>query len=117
MLGTKRSDVEHFLREFKRIWGGTVINRINEDNEDTLVLLGITPNQRADEVRKLTCKHYYRGPTPDHSGSTGDIWEFGIRVRKKEVYIKLKIYEIKGNKRAKCMSFHIAKRPIQYQFH
>jgi hypothetical protein len=117
MPGTKRADVEHFLREFKRIWNGTVIDRRNEDNDDTLALLGITPNQRADEVRKLTYKNYSRGPKPDHSGSSGDIWEFGTRVRKKEVYIKLKIYTIRGKKRSKCISFHIAKWPVRYQFH
>ena len=116
MPGTKRADVEHFLREFKRIWDGTVIDRLNEDNEDTLAILGITPNQRADEVRKLTYKHYFRGPNPDHSKLSGHIWEFGARVRKREIYIKLKIYTIKRKSRAKCISFHIAKKPIQYQF-
>jgi hypothetical protein len=116
VVGTTKSEVEQFLKEFKRVWDGKVIARFNEKNDETLTILGITPNQRADEIRKLTHKNYFRGPAPDHSGTSGDIWEFGKKINKYELYIKLKIYEISGKKRGKCISFHIAERPINYPY-
>lgn len=116
MAGAKKSEIEQFLKEFKQVWDGTVIDRINQKNDETLTILGITPNQRADEIRKLTYKDYFRGPAPDHSGSSGNIWEFGKKIKKHEIYIKLKIYEICRKKRGKCISFHIAERPINYPY-
>lgn len=116
MAGAKKAEIEKFLKEFKRVWDGRVIDRLNDKNDITLTVLGITPNQRADEIRKLSYKNYFNGPSPDRAGKPGDWWEFGKRVKRKEVYIKLKIYKINGKKRAKCMSFHIAERPIKYPF-
>jgi hypothetical protein len=116
VVGTKKSEIEQFLKDFKRVWDGQVIDRINDKNDETLTILGITPNQRADEIRKLTYNNYYRGPAPDHSGSSGDIWEFGKKIKKTEIYIKLKTYETSGKKRGKCISFHIAGKPIKYPY-
>ncbi len=110
----KKSDIEDFLKEFKQAWNGTVIDRHNTANDDTLTTLQITPYQRADEIRKLTYKDYFRGPTPDHAAPSEQIWEFGTTVKGHEIYIKLKIYEINGNKRGKCLSFHIASWSIRY---
>jgi hypothetical protein len=58
-----KSEIEQFLKQFKKVWDGTVIDRINEKNDDTLTILGITPNQRADEIRKLTYKNYFKRNT------------------------------------------------------
>jgi hypothetical protein len=115
--GDKKAEIQKFLKEFNRVWDGTVIERLNTKNDNTLLKLGITPIQRANEVRKLTYKNYFNGPSADRSGRSGDIWEFGTRVKKEEIYIKLKIYQIQGNNRAKCISFHIAEKVIKYPFY
>ena len=116
MSGTKKADIEQFLREFKRIWDNKVIDRLNKKNVDTLTILGITSNHRANEIRKLKIEDYYKGPSPDRDPKRpGDIWEFGKRVKKKEIYIKIKLYKNKkGKVKAKCFSFHIAEWPIHY---
>lgn len=93
-----------------------VIERLNTANDDTLTTLQITPYQRADEIRKLTYKNYFRGPSPDHADPSKTWWEFGTVVKGYEIYIKLQIYEISGKKRGKCLSFHIASWSIKYPF-
>lgn len=116
MFGAKKAEIEKFLKEFNRVWDGSVIDRLNDKNNIALTVLGITPNHRADEIRSLTYKNYFNGPSPDHAGKPGDWWEFGKSVNQKEIYIKLKIYKIDRKKRAKCKSFHIAERPIKYPY-
>jgi len=57
-------------------------------------------------IKDLTYKDYYKGPTKD-TILTGEFWEFGKKIKKAEVYIKIN----KGlpNKRVICISFHKAK--------
>jgi len=56
MPGTKRADIEQFLKEFKAVWKGLVIPR--PENDKTLLELGLTPYHRANEIRKLTYKKF-----------------------------------------------------------
>jgi len=116
MPGTKRADIEQFLKEFKAVWKGLVIPR--PENDKTLLELGLTPYHRANEIRKLTYKIFFRGPTPEHSGNQREWWEFGMIVKGKEIYIKLQTYKTKteNKKKGKCLSFHISDRPIKYPF-
>jgi hypothetical protein len=109
-------EIEQFLNEFKKVWKGFVIPR--PENENTLLKLGTTPYQRANEVRNLTYKNYFRGPTPEHTGNPGEWWEFGKMVKGEEIYIKLQIFETKTKrkKKGKCLSFHISDRLIKYPF-
>lgn len=110
-----QAEIEEFLREFKRCWDGKVIDRVNEKNEDTLIVLGITPQHRAEEIRKLKYTDFYRGPSPDHSNPGEECWEFGRKIGGEEVYIKIKIYATEsGQQRGKCLSFHIAEKKITY---
>lgn len=40
-----------------------------------------------------------------------------LRVKEHEIYIKIRIYKKENGKYgAKCMSFHIADRPVEYPF-
>jgi hypothetical protein len=113
----KQADIEGFLKEFKRCWDGKVIDRVNQKNEDTLVVLGITPQHRAEEVRKLKYTDFFRGPSPDHLIPGHEWWEFGLRIKKQEIYIKIKVYNSdSGKKMGKCMSFHLAEEKITYPY-
>lgn len=113
-----QEDVEQFLENFKACWDGKVVPRTDSKNDDTLTILGITPRHRMEEVKRLRYVDYFRGPSPDHDGIPGkEWWEFGLRIKVYEIYIKIRIYK-KGNGKygAKCMSFHIAEEKITYPF-
>lgn len=113
MQTPSKDDIEKYLIEFKKSWDGRVLDeRQDGKNDETLAILGITPKHRAEIIRGLTYEDYYRGPSPDHSKPSEEIWEFGKRVKQDNVYIKLKIYEINNRKKGKCLSFHIAEKPI-----
>ena len=111
-----QEEVEQFLEIFKSYWDGKVIPR--EKNDDALAILGITPKHRIEEVKKLRYVDYFRGPSPDHDGEPDkEWWEFGLRVKGHEIYIKIRIYKRKsGSYGGKCMSFHIAEEEIIYPF-
>lgn len=113
-----KNEIEQFLREFKHCIQIHVIDeRQDGSNEATLAILGITPKQRLEEIKALNYKNYFRGPTPDHRNPSDNIWEFGKRVKGREIYIKLKVYtSTSGSKYGKCLSFHIADSPISYKF-
>ncbi|MBI5103134.1 MAG: type II toxin-antitoxin system MqsR family toxin [Nitrospirae bacterium] len=108
-----KEDIEHFLKNFKSCWDGSVIPRINSNNDDTLAILGITPKHRMEEIRSLKVEDYYKGPSPDYDGITNkEWWEFGKYVYGYEIYIKVAVYCNKG----RCMSFHFPEHKITYPY-
>jgi len=111
-------EIEQFLKIFKSCWDGNVVPRLDEKNDETLTILGITPKHRAEEIKKLRYTDYFNGPSPDHDGDPDkEWWEFGLRVKGHKIYIKIRIYKKeKGGYGAKCMSFHIAEEKITYPF-
>lgn len=113
---TEKSQVELFLNEFRRCWlpKCIVINRTV--NNEALIELGFTPKQRRNIILSLTSKDFVKGPVPDESKSTEDVWFFGKKMDDTEIYIKLKIYYVEDKKHAKCLSFHKAKKPLKYPF-
>ncbi len=54
-------------------------------------------------------------PTLANLGLTmGSLWIFGREIEGHEVYIKLKVAQVGDRRIAKCISFHIAKYPLEY---
>jgi len=80
---------------------------------DSIARLGITLKQAKQEILGLTFEHYCRGPVPDTSKG-GELWEFGKRIAGKEIFIRLKV--VLQHKMAKCQSFHVAEKPLQYPY-
>jgi hypothetical protein len=109
--------VSAFLTEFKLIMtdgrGLDVIPR--QANQNALLSLGLTERNRREEILSLSVTDYCSGPKQDKD-QPGSVWEFGKSVSGKEVYIKLKIAEVKGTKIAKCISFHEAAYPMIFPF-
>lgn len=105
-----------FLKEFKllaqerRLY---IVNRLEKQN--SLADLGLTKEDREDEILGLSVTDYCRGPEPDKD-MPGEIWVFGREIAGREVYIKLKIAKIGSDKIAKCISFHTAERPLYYPY-
>lgn len=106
--------VEAFLASFKTKMGVfTVIFKERDKNRQALIDLEIAPITRQEILRALTPENYYRGPTTDVD-SGPDLWEFGVFVKQKEVYIKITM-GMQGRP-VICISFHCAERSIDYPF-
>lgn len=116
MSSISLEEVESFLEEFKqkfRIYGVFFKNR--DKNEQALLDLEITPKQREEFLLSLKPDDYSSGPFSDaYDPQSPDNYEFGIIIKKKEVYIKINMG--KPSKRVMCISFHIAEREMNYPF-
>lgn len=108
--------VLNFLSEFKRLLceNKAIICGDRLKNRETLIMLGITEEQRKDCLVNLTKSDYSEGPKPNDNGE-GEVWIFGLRINSEEIYIKLTINNYNG-KTAICISFHIAEFPMNYPF-
>ena len=81
---------------------------------DPIARLGITPKQAKQEIMELTYEHYCSGPVPDTGPKGGELWEFGKTIEGMEIFIRLKV--VLQHEMAKCQSFHIAEKPLQYPY-
>ncbi len=104
-----------FLKEFKEIAtqgrGLDIVDR--KENLHSLSKLGLTKKNCKNEILSLSVSNYSSGPKPDKD-KPGYVWEFGKKIKGKEIYIKLKIADVDTAKIAKCISFHEAEHPIDY---
>lgn len=109
-----QTEVEQFLKDFKvKLEVYDVIFLQREKNFETLVKLELTTVNRTTMLKGLRVQDYYKGPTPDHDNGPA-LWEFGIKIKEKDVYIKVTMGQI--NLPVICISFHIAERHIKYPF-
>jgi len=107
-------EVNLFLNEFKQkmeIFDVIFLNR--EKNLQALLDLEIVRANRSAYLKALKTKDYFNGPTPDQFGGR-ELWEFGKKIKGKEVYIKVSLGTV--NKPVICISFHLAERKIKYPF-
>lgn len=111
-----KNDVDGFLSEFKQKMKVYGINyHYSNDNSQTLLDLDISPGARNDKLLKLNTINYFKGPNKDkYDPHSSPVWEFGIFLNKKEIYIKISLG--KKNKPVLCKSFHFPKRIIIYPF-
>ena len=109
-----KEQVEKFLEDFSlkvKIFG----IRFRDDrqkNQNSLIELGITPNQRMEVIMNLSCYDYSEGPIVDALNNQGEMWVFGKDVRGNEIYIKITLG--KPNAHTICISFHKAEHPMSY---
>lgn len=107
--------VRDFLLEFKQAVtsesGVYIVPR--QETKQTLRKLGLTKKNLEEILLSLSVTDYHKGPEPDRD-RPGQLWVFGKEVDGHEVYIKLKVFEVKGSKLAKCISFHIANYQMKY---
>jgi hypothetical protein len=113
----KQKGINEFLRNFKKIaTSGRGIDIVDRrKNLESLSKLEITKRNCREEILSLSVGDYCEGPKPDKD-KPGEIWEFGRKIRNKEVYIKLKIAQVGEEMIAKCISFHVADHPLCFPF-
>lgn len=117
MAQATREEVASFLKEFKEtaVRYGGVFFVSRREYDETRKELEINKLGVEHEIYNLTTNHYSSGPDTDYGGQ-GEVWVFGKEIRGREVYIKLKVSAADIGKIAKCLSFHIADRPIKYPY-
>ncbi len=116
--------VDAFLNEFKvkaRVFG-IEYNNEKKENLQTLFELEISANKRDEYIFSLRPEDYYQGPdSNDYDNEDGDVWMFGIGIKKrgrgKKIPVYIKIYITNVNARANyCISFHIAKFEMTFPY-
>lgn len=111
------TDVRDFLLQFKQAaTQGSGIDIVpRRDTLRTLSQLGLTKSNLEELLLSLSVADYCKGPKEDRDRS-GHIWVFGKQIGQQEIYIKLKVAEVKGASMAKCISFHVAEFEMKYPY-
>lgn len=110
-----REEIKHFLSEFsalKKKHGIRFYQR--KKNMQALLDLEISARQREKILDALQVEDYYKGPRGDGVNKGAEFWEFGVYVKKKDIYVKISIGL--GKEAVRCFSFHPAERPIKYPY-
>lgn len=111
----EKEEITKFLKDFNdKLKVFNVIYRDERNkNLQTLAELEITPSQRTAYLYKLKAENYLSGPKKDRlNPGFPDYWEFGMKIKKKDVYIKISMGLL--NKPIICISFHIAEYKLKY---
>lgn len=110
----RREEIEQFLQDVKekvRCFG--ISFRPRDKNLQALADMDITAIKRLEYIMDLKAEDYCAGPKKDsYNTSLPDYYEFGIKVKTVEVYIKISRGLI--NKSVDCMSFHPSEYPMTY---
>jgi hypothetical protein len=108
----EKTEIESFLYKFKqKLRTFNIVYHRSNKNSQTLLDLDITDSIRNNFLLKLCVEDYYKGPADDTYDPYGSpVWEFGIMIKGKEIYIKISLGTT--NKPVICKSFHIAERKI-----
>lgn len=113
-----RGEVAAFLHIFKGcVMVGRLVVGSRRKNRQGLIDLGLSAQQRREELLTLEPDDYVAGPKPDHTDGEKEVWEFGKTVEGVDVYIKLRVTEDRRDKKmhhALVWSFHLAERPLVY---
>ncbi len=83
-------------------------------NAQALVDLELRPVDRKQVLEQLISIDYSEGPLEEKLYGGSDMWVFGKTIKKKEVYIKITLGAFGAS--VICISFHLAKHPMNYPF-
>ncbi len=87
-----------------------------QKNIEGLKNLEITIKIARELLQSISIENYVSGPEIDRDKGTRDIWVFGLTIGRIEVYIKIKMFQVQGTAKCKCLSFHPAEQPLSYPF-
>ena len=116
--------VDAFLKEFQvkaKVFG---INYSidKEENQQTLFDLEMPASKRDEFILALKPEDYYQGPDEnEYDSGEGNVWMFGIGIKKKgkgpkiPIYIKIYITRV-NNAPNYCISFHRAKFAMTFPY-
>lgn len=111
-----KQEVENYLKKLKvkiNIFGILFLDD-RGINQQTMHDLEISPAKRKEIIKSIQTEDYSEGPLDEKMHGMLPMWVFGKQVKKKEVYIKVSMGI--ENSQAVCLSFHIAKHPMNYPY-
>lgn len=113
---TTKEEVDQFLKSFfeKMRFFDILFRNDRGKNQQALLDLEISPTKRLEVIKSLESDDFVRGPLPDTLNKSTDLWEFGKKIKKKDVYIKITMGF--PNSSVICISFHLAERNLDYPF-
>jgi hypothetical protein len=113
---TNIEDVRWFLDDFHL--KTKIFDIVFLDNRDknfkSLLTLEISFLRRKQIIAGLCARDYSEGPLPDTLHHISDMWVFGKKVNKQEIYIKISMG--RPDNKTICISFHIAEKSMKFPF-
>lgn len=85
-----------------------------DKNLSSLLKLEISSSRREQIIAALCTGDYSEGPLPDTLHYNSDMWVFGKKEKKQEIYIKISMG--KPNLSTICISFHVAEHSMKYPY-
>lgn len=110
-------EVQEFLTDFKlAIEYERCQFRDRGRTDQDLIDLNLTRQQALEAICELTPDQYCKGPEPDDTDPSKEIWVFGYDLEGTDVYIKLRLNPTPGRElpRGTVWSFHKAEYPMTY---
>lgn len=110
-----RKDIESFLQDLKSLLNSPTFNSERDfllggkheraKNTETLLALDMDRDDVIEELKKLTVSDYYQSVSDDKNNKMPDFHVFFVSISAKEIYIKIRIQNIKN---VLCISFHFS---------
>ena len=111
-------EVKHYLEHTQQIIKTYDIYWVSRDEVLKGIRdLGLTEGLAKELILELVVQDYVEGPIEDHLHKKFNIWIFGKAspvIPSDEIYIKLS--DRREGTKPVCLSFHKAKRPLNYPF-
>lgn len=113
---TNIEDVQRFLDDFhlKTKIFDIIFRDERGKNFNSLLKLEISSLRRKQIIAGLCTGDYSEGPLSDILYHISDMWVFGKKINKQEVYIKISMGRPGSN--TICISFHIAEKSMKFPF-
>ena len=113
---TTIEEVKKFLNDFRQKTKVFDIIFRDERNKNfhSLLKLEISAIQRKEIIFTLCSEDFSEGPFPDTLHHISEMWIFGKKLKKQEIYIKISMGH--PNSSTICISFHIAEKTMYYPF-
>lgn len=110
-----QKDIESFLENLKSLLNSPTFNSERDfllgrkyertKNRETLLALNMNRDDVIEELKKLTVSEYYQSVPDDKNNEMPDFHVFFVSICAKEIYIKIRIQNIKN---VLCISFHFS---------
>jgi hypothetical protein len=113
---TNIEDVQRFLDDFHLKTGffDIVFRDERGKNLNTLLKLEFSSLKRKEIIDGLCAGDYSEGPLPDTLHHISEMWVFGKKIKKQEIYIKISMG--RPGSSTICISFHIAEKSMKFPF-
>jgi len=112
-----RREVSEFLTQFKlSIEYERCYFKDRNRLEQDLINLNLIRKQAMEIICNLSPDNYSKGPEPDDTDQTKDIWVFGYQLEDTVVYIKLRLNPAAKDEmpRGTIWSFHAAEYKLKF---